>query len=72
MVNMTQRQWVESVLRKQGRITRNYCLQNYVSRLGAIVCDMRRDGWDFDVKYIPVKTPFGEGKDYEYVVVNIP
>lgn len=72
MLDMTQRQWVESIFRQQGRITRNHCLRNYVSRLGAIICDMKKDGWEFDTRYVTVKTPFGEGKDYEYVALIIP
>lgn len=43
----TQRKWVEEQLRATGEITRNQCLKNYISRLGAIMLDLKKDGWDF-------------------------
>lgn len=54
----TQRNFVEQQLKENGKITRNLCLQNYITRLGAIICNMRHDGWDITGKY--------EGKDYVY------
>ena len=72
MLNMTQKQWVEQRLNANGKITRNECLRNYISRLGAIIAMLKSDGWEFETKYIDVKTPFGTGKDYQYTVIKNP
>lgn len=72
MINTTQEEWVENILVETGKITRNKCLVNYVSRLGAIIAKLKNDGYTFDVGYIDVKTPFGTGRDYEYKVVSYP
>lgn len=66
MKNLTQKQWVLNRLLENGYITRNECLRNYISRLGAIIADLKADGYDFDAGYIEVQTPFGLGKDYKY------
>lgn len=60
----TQRTWVEELLLVNGEITRNQCLRNYVSRLGAIICDMKKDGWD-------ITTSRREG-DYVYTLGKAP
>ena len=72
MLNMTQKNWVENHLINSGKITRNLCLRNYVSRLGAIISMLKDDGYEFDTEYIEVKTPFGKGKDYQYTVTKAP
>jgi hypothetical protein len=72
MLNMTQKQWVENRLNENGAITRNECLRNYISRLGAIIAMLKNDGWEFETQYIDVKTPFGTGKDYQYTVIKNP
>jgi len=70
MLNLTQKEWVENKLIKNGKITRNECLRNYISRLGALIALLKNDGWEFKTSYIDVETPFGAGKDYEYKVVK--
>jgi ribosomal protein L34E len=72
MKNLTQRQWVEAHIREYGGITRNQCLRNHISRLGAIIADLKKDGWEFSANYKTVKTPFGTGKDYVYRATHIP
>lgn len=63
-MNKTQREWVEEKIRANGEITRNEALQNYISRLGAIVCNMRQDGWNID--------SFNRGGNYVYKLVTAP
>lgn len=66
---MTQKEWVLHELNTNGgKITRNKCLRNYISRLGAIICDLKKDGYEFTGEYIEVKTPFGIGNDYMYTM----
>lgn len=72
MLDFTQKQWVENRLIDDGKITRNTCLKNYISRLGAIISMLKDDGYEFNTQYIELKTPFGTGKDFEYKVVKYP
>lgn len=60
----SQRERVLKKLRHDGYITRNECLRNYISRLGAIICDLKKDGYDF-------KTEDVKG-DYKYTLINEP
>jgi len=46
-------------------VSRNLCLQNYISRLSAIIFSLEREGWDFrtenengDYIYYTIKCPF--------------
>ena len=58
----TQRQIVIDKLKQDGFITRNECLARYISRLGAIICDMKHEGWDIE--------PYRDGKDYGYRLIK--
>jgi hypothetical protein len=60
----TQKQRVVKRLKETGRITRNECLANYISRLSAIILELKKEGWDFEI--VPDK------KDYIYRVVKTP
>lgn len=62
MKNLTQEKWVVNMLLHNREITRNEALKNYVSRLGAIICDMKKDGWTIEGRYR--KTAYG--RDYVY------
>lgn len=72
MLGVTQKQWVENQLIANKKITRNECLRNYISRLGAIISMLKEDGYEFDTEYVEVKTPFGKGKDFQYTVSKYP
>jgi hypothetical protein len=63
-MKLSQRKWVEEQLKENGEITRNQCLKNYISRLGAIICDMKADGWKIE--------PTRRGSDYVYTLVDTP
>ncbi len=60
----TQRKWVENQLKEYGEISRNGALKNFISRLGAIMCSLKQDGWEFD-------TSRREG-DYVYKLIDYP
>ena len=67
MLNQTQEKWVKERLIANGKITRNECLRAYISRLGAIICNLKKEGWDFETSYQKVETQYGwTGKDYIY------
>jgi len=61
MKNQTQRQIVLEQLTTKGSITRNWCLMRYISRLGAIICDLKMDGYDIQGEHL--KTSCG----YDYI-----
>jgi len=69
---MTQRVFVLSRLRENGEITRNECLRNYISRLSAIIYDLREiDDFEFEGFYRPIVNGNGKviGKDYVYKMI---
>lgn len=70
MIN--QRIFVEKILRKEGSITRNFCLRNYISRLGAIITVLKTEGYCFKTNKIPAKSRWGKTYDYEYKLIDKP
>jgi hypothetical protein len=64
MKKLTQKQRIVNRLLKVGSISRNECLRVYISRLGAIICDLTKEGWQFETK--------NENGDYVYKVVRSP
>ena len=49
-MKQTQRQRVISRLMDKGKITRNECLNNYITRLSAIILVLKQEGWEFETK----------------------
>lgn len=73
MKKLTQKIWVEGILFETKQISRNNCLQNYVSRLGAIIATLKSEGYEFEAEYIEYQTLMGwSGKDYVYTVTKFP
>ena len=68
---MTQEDWVVSRLKKNGRVSRNECLRQYITRLSAIILNLRGDGWGFEASFEETNTLFGD-KDYVYTVTKQP
>ena len=64
----TQKQWVKSQIKSNGFITRNQCLRNYISRLGAIIFELKAEGIEFETGYIETETKYGKGKDFKYTL----
>lgn len=64
---MTQLDFIKVRLQETGEISRNDCLRQYVSRLGARINDLKRLGWQFDTEVRPTTRPDGsKGKDFVY------
>ena len=63
-MNNTQRQMVIDKLLETGLVSRNWCLERYTSRLGAIICALKKEGWDF--------RPGRNEGDYVYYVTRKP
>lgn len=51
MKTPSQKDKILKLLRTNGRVTRNEALSMFISRLGAIVCDLRKDGMDIEANY---------------------
>jgi hypothetical protein len=61
---MTQIEFIKNELRTKGKISRNFCLSQFISRLGALIQTLETKGWKFDAKH--------EGTDYVYHLVLDP
>jgi|TARA_R100001530_G_scaffold903_2_gene1571 hypothetical protein len=68
---MSQEEIVKNRLRQTGRVSRNWCLQRYISRLSAIMLGLKKKGWKFSTKnedgnyvYILEQTPDIQEVDY--------
>lgn len=68
MKKETQENWILEQLEDKGFISRNQCLEHYISRLGAIICDLQNRGYVFTAEY--QKTP--NGRDYVYTLLKKP
>lgn len=68
MSKLSQKQWVIEQLKHNKRITRNQCLQNFISRLGALIEVLENEGWVFKAHYEETE----RGKDYVYDVISEP
>lgn len=64
----TQEDFVVDYLLKNRQISRNFCLQNYITRLGARISDLNKDGWEIEGKFVKTE----HGKDYIYSVIRAP
>lgn len=45
---------------KYGYVTRNWCLRKYISRLSAIIYELKKQGYRFEISR--------EGGDYKYIL----
>ena len=61
---MTQKQIVINKLKTDGFITRNYCLKIFISRLGAIIDMLKKEGWQIEGR--------NDNGDYLYEVKGTP
>lgn len=68
MKKQSQYEYVEKLLLNYGKVSRNWCLEQRITRLGAIICDMNKNGFI-------IKGGFEKkngGKDYVYTAEKIP
>jgi len=66
----SQKKQVIEKLERDGHVTRNWCLRRYISRLSAIIYDLREEGWRFDGEFI--QNEKNRGKDYRYKLIHNP
>jgi len=63
-----QKQMIINKLKIDGFVNRNWALQNFCSRLGAIIHKLKREGWKFEARYIKTE----KGLDYAYYTIKMP
>ena len=68
MLNETQYIFVIKHLVKHNKISRNFALSKFISRLSAIIYNLKDRGWIFKSGF--VKTAYGQ--DYVYYVLSRP
>ena len=64
MKKKTQKERVIDKLLRDGFVTRNECLRNYISRLSAIIQDLEEEGFEFK--------PYDFHGDYRYDMIKCP
>lgn len=64
---MSQLDFIKARLQETGEISRNECLRQYVSRLGARIQDLKHLGWQFETEVRTTTRPdSSKGKDFVY------
>lgn len=64
----TQRAFVLDEFERKGYITRNECLRCYISRLSAIIFNLRAEGYVIEGQYYNTV----RGRDYNYKLISTP
>ena len=60
----TQEERIKNKLIRDGFITRNECIKNYITRLSAYILILKKEGWEFEVK--------DKNGDYMYKTTKCP
>lgn len=60
----SQKEIIIECLNDNGYVSRNWCLNRYISRLSAIIYNLKKDGWEFEEKW--------DGKNYVYKYTKKP
>lgn len=68
MITKSQSDWAIKMLESTGKVGRNSALQRYITRLSAIIYDLKKSGWGIEGAF--VKSKFG--KDYVYTLIHKP
>lgn len=68
MIGTTQEQWVRKQLKENGKVSRNEALRTYISRLGAIIFNLKEAGWDIEGEWVKTE----RGKDFVYYLKGRP
>lgn len=73
-MNMTQKEWVIKQLNEKSYISRNECLRHYITRLSAIILQLKKEGWVFKAEYKSYYNKIWKTKerDYVYHVIHNP
>ena len=72
MKHQDQLTYVKAVLVRDGKVSRNWALQRYISRLGAIIYKLKLEGYKFTGEFVKTRSKFGSGRDYVYRLTRKP
>ena len=61
-MKQSQLEWIKQKLIENGKISRNECLRNYISRLSGRILDLKQSGWEIEGE--------NENGDYVYYLKN--
>jgi hypothetical protein len=64
----TQRAWIKSQLITRGTITRNACLNRFITRLAMHINKLKGEGWQIEGTRLPKRG----GVDYRYTLISKP
>jgi hypothetical protein len=64
----TQQKYVTDFLKKEGYISRNQCLQQRITRLGAIIFTLKEMGYQFEPKWVKENG----GRNFYYYLISAP
>lgn len=67
-MKQSQSEYVISLLKNYGNVSRNHCLEQRITRLGAIICSLNQNGWEIEGRFEKTKN----GKDFIYRVLKMP
>lgn len=68
MKDKSQKDWAVERLLSQGYVSRNSALQVFITRLGAIICDLNKEGWEITGHWYKTE----KGKDFRYYLIRSP
>lgn len=68
-MKQTQEDYIVSLLKNYGTVSRNHCLEQRITRLASIISGLNEGGaWDIKGQYVKKNG----GKDFVYSVVKMP
>lgn len=68
MKTQTQLEYIKKLLLNYGEVSRNHLLQQFITRGGARINDLKNEGWDIEGKWVKTE----HGKDFIYYLVSSP
>lgn len=68
MTKQTQLEYIKKLLLDYGEVSRNHLLQQFITRGGARINDLKNSGWEIEGEYR--KT--GHGLDFIYILKKAP
>lgn len=68
MIGTSQQDWVIKQLKNHGKVSRNDALKTYISRLGAIIFNLKERGWEIEGEWVKTE----RGKDFVYYLKDRP
>lgn len=72
MDTKTQLKKIVQQLTENGKVSRNWALKNYITRLSARILDLRNAGWEIEARNERTMNGYGRGLDRVYKLIKRP